>query len=70
MASVLSLICLVEGNGHICYIRVPYNSHGEPATVDTLRNLVFEQDCKKLTSYHTNLTVFKVRILIIVLFPF
>lgn len=60
MADILNLICLVEGNRHICYIRVPYISNGKPATVDTLRNLVFEDDCKDLTSYYMNLTVFKV----------
>jgi hypothetical protein len=70
MADTLRLICLVEGNGQICPIRVPYLSDGEPATVNTLRKLVFEDDCKDLTSSYTNLAVFKVRILIIVPFPF
>ena len=70
MADALQLICLVEGNGNISYIRVPYISYGQPTTVVTLRNLVFEKIGKDLTSYETNLIVFKVRILIIVPFPF
>lgn len=62
------LFYLIEGMPEISYISVSYKLNGKPLKVDDLRNTIFEDRCKHFVENHHNLTLLKVRILIVTIY--
>ena len=67
MADNLLLFYLIEGTTQPSYISVSYNPNGKLVKVDDLRKTIFEDDCKHLAANHKNLTLLKVRHLLVIL---
>ena len=63
MGSRINLQYLIEGDQEAFYIFFPRISDGEATTVDTLKQTIFDQQCKDLVPRASNLRLFKVRIL-------